>query len=47
MKLNSQLEEFIKIEETYKIHMEEKQCLEAKITSLRKEAMKVKKCLET
>jgi hypothetical protein len=47
MKLKSQLEEARKIEETYKIQMEEKQCLEAEIEALRKEAIKEKQCLET
>jgi hypothetical protein len=34
------LEEARRIEETYKIHMEEKQCLEAKIATQRNEAEK-------
>jgi hypothetical protein len=34
------------IEETYKNQMEEKQCLEAKITTLRKKAMEEKHRLE-
>jgi hypothetical protein len=42
VKLKSQLEEAIKIEETYKGYMEEKQCLEVEITTLRKEAMEEK-----
>jgi hypothetical protein len=42
VKLKSQLEEAIKIEETYKGQMEEKQCLESEIATLRNEEMEEK-----
>jgi hypothetical protein len=38
MNIKYQLEESRRSEETYKIHMEEKQCLEAEIAVQRKEA---------
>jgi hypothetical protein len=46
VKLKSHLEEARNIEETYKCHMEEKQCLESEIVALRKEVMEEKQCLE-
>jgi hypothetical protein len=38
--LKAQIEEARRIEETYKIHMEEKQFLESKISTQRKESEK-------
>jgi hypothetical protein len=46
MKLKSHLEEARKIKETYKIQMEEKQCLEIKIEAHKEEVEKREKILK-